>query len=69
MSSTKTPKTFKEWAIAAINGHDFPQVGEPKTFYEYELAIKAGLDATIPEGMEPKTFKEEVMMPADSGEH
>lgn len=62
---TKTPKTFKEWAIATINGYEFAQVGEPKTLYEYELAIKAGLDVTIPEGMKPKTFKEKVMMPEE----
>ena len=63
-----TPKTFKEWAIATINGYEFAQVGEPKTYYEYELAIKAGLDVAIPEGMEPKTFKEKVMFPRNPEE-
>lgn len=63
---TKTPKTFKEWAVSKIVGLDFAQVGEPKTFYEYELAIKAGLDVELPEGLMPKTFKEKVMMPEES---
>lgn len=66
METIGTPKTFKEWAIAKINGHEFEQVGEPKTFYEYELAIKAGLDVELPEGLVPKTFKEKVMMPEES---
>lgn len=57
------PKTFKEWAIATITDHEFPQVGEPKTIYEYGLASKAGLEnITVPDDLRPKTFIEHVLL-------